>query len=156
MPTGDGGAPSTAPPPPGGAVPSGGDASPGAETSGMAPPTGAPGAIDGNVPPQGLSALGMEIMRKVMAGIHLGRSLLDPYSEEGKAADTMFRHGAKHFKPDHDSVKGSQMPALNQVGAGGGAPGGAPPPMAPPGGGGPGPLPQPPTGPMPALAGAGA
>jgi hypothetical protein len=153
MPQGAGGAPSTAPPPPGGAVPSGGDASPGGDSSGMAPPTGAPGAVDGAVPAQGLSALGMEIMRKVMAGIHLGRSLLDPYSEEGKAADTMFRHGAKHFKPDHDSVKGNQMPQLNQIGAGAGAPGGAPPPMAPPGG--PGPLPQPPTGPMPALAGAG-
>jgi hypothetical protein len=150
MPSGDDGAPSTAPPPPGGAVPSGGDATPGAETSGMAPPTGSPGAIDGNVPAQGLSALGMEIMRKVMAGIHLGRSLLDPYSEEGKAADTMFRHGAKHFKPDHDSIKGNQMPQLNQVGAGARGPAGAPPPMAPPGGAGP--LPQPPTGPMPALA----
>ena len=139
---------STAPPPTGGAVPSGG----GAETAGMAPPTGAPGAVDGSVPNQGLESLGMEIMRKAMAAIHIGRSLLNPYSEEGKAADTMFRHGAKHFKPDSSDVAKGSMPNVNQVGAPQGQqPPGGPPQMAPQGAGA---MPQPPTGPIPSLAGA--
>ena len=145
LPTGDD-ASSTAPPggAPPGAVPSGG--AQGAETAGLPPPTGAPGAVDGSVPNQGLEAMGMEVMRKAMAAIHIGRSLLNPYSEEGKAADTMFRHGAKHFKPDMDSAKPGG-PQLAQ----GGQPQAGPPQMAqapPPA--------QPPTGPIPSLAAGGA
>ena len=147
-----GDASSTAPPggPPPGAVPSGG----GAETAGLTPPTGAPGAVDGSVPAQGLESLGMEIMRKAMAAIHIGRSLLNPYSEEGKAADTMFRHGAKHFKPDSSDVSKGQAPNISGVGAPQGQqPPGGPPQMAPQGAGA---MPQPPTGPIPSLAGANA
>ena len=152
LPTGDD-ASSTAPPggAPPGAVPSGG--AQGAETAGLPPPTGAPGAVDGSVPNQGLEAMGMEVMRKAMAAIHIGRSLLNPYSEEGKAADTMFRHGAKHFKPDASDVAKGQAPPIGGVGAPQGQqPSGGPPQMASQG---PGPMPQPPTGPIPALAGAG-
>lgn len=128
-----------------GAVPSGGAGGPDA-SSGTMPPTGAPGAIDGSVQSQGLEALGMEIMRKAMGAIHLGRSLLNPYSEEGKAADTMFRHGAKHFKPDHAAAQQMQSPQMAPPGA---QQPGAPPQMA----GGPGAMPQPPTGPIPSLTG---
>jgi len=147
MPNGVGQDPSTAPPPTGGAVPSGGAAAAGPETTGMLPPTGGAGAIDQGVPAQGLEAMGREIGRKVVGALHFGRVMFDPYSEEAKAFDTAIRALIKHFKPDSEVAKGGKMPQLNQVGAG--QPQGGPPQTA-------GPMPQPPTGPIPSLAGANA
>jgi len=141
LPQGGGADPSSAPPPPqgDGAVSSGGA---GPETTGTLPPTGGAGAIDQGIPAQGLMAMGMEIMRKAMGQMHFARALLDPYSEEGKAVDEMFRKGIKHFKPDQEAQKTGKVPNMAQ---GQGATGG-PPQMAP--------NPQPPTGPIPSLAGA--
>jgi hypothetical protein len=143
MPQGGGADPSSAPPSPqgGGAVPSGGAAA-GPETAGMLPPTGGAGAIDQSVAAQGLISMGMDIMRKAMGQIHFARVLLDPYSEEGKAADTMFRHGIKHFKPDSDTSKTGKTPQMaGPQPQGQGSPQMAPPPA------------QPPTGPIPSMAG---
>jgi hypothetical protein len=150
MPAGVGQDPSTAPPSPqgGGAVPSGGAAAAGPETTGTLPPTGGAGAIDKGIPAQGLEAMGREIGRKVVGALHFGRVMFDPYSEEAKAFDTAIRALIKHFKPDGDVAKSGKMPQLNQIGQGQGGPqGGGPPQTA-------GPMPQPPTGPIPSLAGA--
>ncbi len=144
MPPGGGQDPSTAPQsgqPPDGAVPSGGAAAPGPETTGTLPPTGGAGAIDKSVPAQGLEAFGREIGRKVVGALHFGRVMFDPYSEEAKAFDTAIRALIKHFKPDSDVAKSGKMPQLNQIPQGQGAPQTA------------GPMPQPPTGPIPALSG---
>ena len=149
MPPGGGQDPSTAPQsgqPPDGAVPSGGAAAvPGPETTGTLPPTGGAGAIDKSVPAQGLEAFGREIGRKVVGALHFGRVMFDPYSEEAKAFDTAIRALIKHFKPDSDVAKSGKMPQLNQIPQGQGAPGGAPQTA--------GPMPQPLTGPIPALSG---
>jgi len=93
--------------------------------SASAPPTGA------GLHPAGLHTVGMEGMRKLMGQMHLFRSMLDPASEEAKAADKMFNAGRKHFIPDMQS---GQMPPMN-MGAPGAGGAGQPPQMRGPQGG---------------------
>ena len=52
------------------------------------------------------------MMRKVMAGMHIARSMLDPASEEGKAADSMFQKGRRHFMADMQAAQSGQMPSM--------------------------------------------
>lgn len=152
--------PTTAPPggdP--GAVPSG-QAAAGPEGSGVLPPTGGAGAVDASIPQQGNEAMGREGGRKVVGALHMLRTLFSPFSEEGKAIDKAIRNLIPHFRPDKESGQDGKVPDLAQM-AGpqgqGGPPqmapqGGAPPPGGPPMG--PGAMPQPPSGPIPRLAGA--
>lgn len=120
---GDSPASATAPPAQGlqsggaGGTPQGGVLPP----SASAPPTG------GNIHPAGMHAVGLEMMRKVMAGMHIARSMLDPSSEEGKAADSMFQKGRRHFMADMQAAQSGQMPQMNPGSIGQG--GGQPPPM---------------------------
>ena len=83
--------------------------------------------------PAGLHTVGMEGMRKIMGAMHMFRSMLDPSSEEAKAADKMFAAGRKHFIPDMQSAQSGQMPPMNMGAPGAG--GGGPPQMKGPQGG---------------------
>jgi hypothetical protein len=65
----------------------------------------------------------MQGMRMIMGQMHIARAMLDPASEESKAADKMYMAGRKHFIPDTQS---SPMP---QMGMGQGGMPGQPPPM---------------------------
>ena len=99
--------------------------------------------------PAGMHALGLEMMRKVMAGMHIARSMLDPSSEEGKAADSMFQKGRRHFMADMQAAQSGQMPSMSPAAMQGG---GGPPPMRGPQAGGMLPAVNPnnmPTGPAP-------
>ena len=69
-----------------------------------------------------------------MGRMHQARALLDPSTEEAKAADKMFMAGRRHFIPDTQTQQG-QMPSM-ATGAGGLPPGGMPPGGMPPMGGG--------------------
>jgi hypothetical protein len=67
----------------------------------------------------------MEGMKKLMGAMHMFRAMLDPQSEESRAADKMFNAGRKHFIPDMQSAQSGQMPpmGLGTAGAGAGQPG---------------------------------
>jgi len=96
-----------------------------------------------------LHAVGMEGMRRLMGAMHMFRAMLDPQTEESKAADKMYMAGRKHFIPDPQSAQSGQMPPMG-LGAGAGA--GQPAPMRGPAAGNQVPMNAPnsmPTGPVP-------
>lgn len=108
-------APGAPPPgPPGGlggavAAPGGGGG-PSAGRPGVLPPQASP--VAQGAPPSGTHVLGMNIMRQVMAGLHMARMLMDPRSQEAKHADKMYRDGSRYWEPD--------LGARGGAGAGGG------------------------------------
>ncbi len=101
-----------------GAPPTGGDpvqssGGAGGAPGGVLPPSASAPPAGQNVHPAGLHAVGMEGMRKLMGAMHMFKAMLDPSSEESKAADKMFMAGRKHFVPDQGSAQSGQMPPMN-------------------------------------------
>lgn len=147
------GAPPPGPPGggPGGAVAAPGGGGPPGQRPGVLPPQTGP--IAQSAPPSGTHVLGMNIMRQVMAGLHMARMLMDPRSQEAKHADKMYRDGSRYWEPDLGARGGAGAPPVRPPtpgpapAAGGpplaGMPGAAPPrgpiAMAAPGPGGGGP-----------------
>lgn len=67
--------------------------------------------------PAGEHAAGMQLMRMVMGIMHKARGLLDPMSEEAKAADQGFQKLRKHFIPDMQTPPMPGMgPGMQQQG----------------------------------------
>lgn len=98
--------------------------------------------------PAGLHAVGMQGMRMIMGNMHIARAMLDPASEESRAADKMYQAGRKYFIPD--MTQQSPMPQMAQ--GAGGMPGQPPPMRGPSAGSGQMPMTPPanlPTGPVP-------
>jgi hypothetical protein len=97
----------------------------GSAPNGVLPPSAAAPPVGDNMHPVGLHAVGMQGMRMIMGNMHIARAMLDPQSEESKAADKMYQAGRKYFIPDMTAQQGP-MP---QMGAGQGGMPGQPPPM---------------------------
>jgi hypothetical protein len=96
----------------------------------------------------------MNIMRQVMAGLHMARMLMDPRSQEAKHADKMYRDGSKYWEPDLKGPGGAGAGGPPRPGGPPGAGAGGPPPGGPPMAGMPGAAP--PRGPIPMAAPQGA